>query len=345
MEGPALDLALAKELLYLVFAVLILWKCADWFVEGAVGVAERMHVPQMLVGMVLVSIATTSPELMTSLMAALKGRPETALGNAVGSVVIDASVALGLAAVVSLIPLRADPGIFRTTAAFLLFVIGCAFVFTLNGTLGRAEGALLVGMYATYTVYSYIQVKRRKEEKGIEPEEIQEEVHQIEEKIANMSLGKIAFLFGVGFAGVLFGSHLLLLGAEGIALRIGMSNVVMGLTVTAIGTSTPEIATCVTAARKGAGGIGIGNILGADVLNICWVAGLSAVAHPLTAEKVDVYFMFPAVFVVVGAMLLMLRRDYQLTRGNGMVLLGLAIAFYAVLFGVVVPNSGGEVAL
>ena len=336
---------LATEIFYLFIAVLILWKCADWFVEGAVGVAERMHVPQMLVGMVLVSMATTSPELMTSLMAALKGRPETALGNAVGSVVIDASVALGLAAVLSVVPLKADPGIFRSSAVFLLFVIASAFIFTLNGELGRVEGMLLVGMYLIYTTYSYLQVKRRKEELGIEPEEIKEEVHLIEEKIAAMSMQKIGLLFGVGFVGVMFGSHLLLLGAEGIAARIGMSNVVMGLTVTAIGTSTPEIATCVASARKGAGGIGVGNILGADILNICWVAGLSAIAHPLAAETVDIYFMFPAVFIIVGTMLLMLRQGYQLSRANGAVLLGLALAFYAVLFGVVVPYSGGEVAL
>lgn len=340
-----MDLALTKDIVYLIIAIGILWKCADWFVEGAVGVAEKLQVPQMLIGMVLVSVATTSPELMTSLMAAIKGRPETALGNAVGSVVIDASVALGLAALISSIPLKADKGIFRSTAVFLPFVILAAFAFTFNGTLGRVEGALLVGMYIIYTVYSYLTVKRRQREEGKEPEELKEEVHEIEEKIAGMTTGKIATLFGIGFAGVLFGSHLLLLGAEGIAERIGMSNVVMGLTVTAIGTSTPEIATCVASAMKRASGIGVGNILGADILNICWVAGLSAMAHPLAAEKVDIYFMFPAVLIVVGMMLLMLRQGYQLTRANGAVLLALAVAFYAVLFGVVVPMSGGEVAL
>lgn len=315
---------------YIVVAIVILWKCADWFVEGAVGIAEKFNVPHMLVGMVLVSICTTSPELMVSMMAALKGIPEAALGNAIGSVIADASLALGLAAVVSAVPLVADPKIFKTSAIVLLSVIILSFIMTLNGTLGRLEGGILVAIYITYAAISYRQARRARAAGNARAlDELDEELAHIEETLASMSGGRIATLFGVGFVGVMFGSHLLLMGAESIAGAMGMTPVVMGLTITAIGTSTPEIATCVASALKRQSGIGVGNIIGADILNICWVAGLSAVAHPLTAEKADIYFMFPAVLIIVGAMLLMLRMNYNLTRWNGVVLLGLAATFYA----------------
>ena len=328
------------DIALIVVAVGILWKCADWFVEGAVGIAEKMHVPQMLVGMVLVSIATTSPELMTSLMAALRGMPDTALGNAVGSVVVDASIALGLAAVVSATPLLADPNIFRSSAIVLIIAIILAFLFAMDLTLERWEGAVLVLIYVSYATLSYWQVRTARAGQTAKQQAETEELKEIEEHLATMSTSKILGLFVVGFIGVLGGSHLLLMGAEGVALALGMSNVVMGLTVTAIGTSTPEIATCVSSALKRQSGIGVGNIIGADVLNICWVAGLSAVANPLSAAQTDIYFMFPAMFVIVLAMLFMLRRNYELTRWNGALLLALAVAFYAVLFVVVVPLSG-----
>lgn len=322
--------------LYVLIAVGILWKCADWFVEGAVGVAEKLQLPHMLVGMVLVSIATTSPELMVSLMAAIQGMPEAALGNAVGSVIVDASVALGLAALVSTVPLAANPAIFKTSARVLICALVLAFIMTLDGTMSRTEGAILVALYIAYATISYLQARKHR----AEAKEAEEELVAIEEHLSGMSTTKMIGLFAAGGAGVLLGSHILLLGAEGIATQLGMSNVMMGLTITAIGTSTPEIATCVISARKGKSGIGIGNIIGADILNICWVAGLSSVANPLTAAMSDIYFMFPAAFIIVFAMLGMLRHKYQLTRLNGAILLALA-TIYFILCLFVLPASGG----
>ncbi len=331
------------NILYLVAAVAILWKCADWFVEGAVGVAERLSVPPMLVGLVLVSIATTAPELMVSLLASLQGRPEVALGNAVGSVVIDASVALGLAAVISAVPLTADPRIFRTSAIFLLLVILLAFGMSLDGTLARHEGGLLVAIYVSYTVFSYLQVRRRQARSKDGVKDALADVQDLEARASEMKVSKILLLFCIGFGGVLLGSELLLKGALGIADFIGLPPVVIGLTITAIGTSTPEIATCVASALKKQSGIGVGNIIGADILNICWVAGLSSVANPLSAEKQVIYFMFPAVLVIVVAMLGMLRYKYQLTRLNGAVLLALYAAFAVSLF-VLQAKTGAAVA-
>ena len=324
---------------YLALALAILWKSADCFVDGAVGVAEKMRIPPMLVGLVLVSIATTSPELMTSLLAALQGHPDLALGNAVGSVIIDASVALGLAAAVSSVPLMADPRIFRSSAIVLLVAIGLAFLLCLDGTLGSFEGALLVGVYAAYVVGSYVQLRRSQARGQKVAGEKAGELERIEEHLHGMPLSKILLLFTGGFVGVLLGSEFLLKGALGIAGAFGLPPVVTGLTITAIGTSTPEIATCVVSALKRQSGIGVGNIIGADILNICWVAGLSAVAHPLSAEAQTIYFMFPAVLVIVLTMLAMLRYRYCLTRLNGAVLLSLYVVYALFIVFYVTPGS------
>ncbi|MBN1966289.1 MAG: calcium/sodium antiporter [Anaerolineae bacterium] len=314
-------------LVLVVVSVAILWKSADWFVEGAVGIAYRLHVPPMLVGIVLVSLATTAPELMASLLAALRGMPEVALGNAVGSVLVDASVALGLAAVVARRPLEAHPRVFRTSATFLLLVIGLSFLMTLNGTLGRAEGLVLVGLFVVYTAYTYRENRRHPESAPVDTEALAAE--------AAMPVRRILLLFGAGAVGVYFGSSFLIHGATGLASVFQVPDVIAGLTVVAVGTSTPEIATVVASARRGESSVGVGNVIGADILNICWVAGVSAAANPLTAQKSVIWLMFPAMVIVVVTMLLMLRRKYQLGRRNGAVLLSLYATYAVVLVALV----------
>jgi len=152
-----------------------------------------------------------------------------------------------------------------------------------------------------------------------------------DESLAQLPTSKVVGLFALGLVGVLGGSHLLLHGALGLATAAGVPPVVIGLTVVAIGTSMPEIATCTAAAIKKQSGIGVGNILGADILNICWVAGLSAIANPLRAEMRVILIMFPAVAIIVGVMLVMLRWGYRLSRVNGAILLLLYLVYVAVL--------------
>lgn len=324
------------DLLYVVAAVAILWKCADLFVEGAVGIAEKLHVPQMFVGLVVVSLATTSPELMSSILAALKNKPELALANAVGSVGVDAGVALGLAALVASKPLWADRNIFRSSALVLLAAYIGAFLLVLNGTLGRLEGLALLGVYIVYTVVTYRRLRANRAEAKAQVPDIAE---IIGEDPAHLPTWKILLYFGVGFVGVLGGSYLLLEGALGLAVAFKVPEVVVGLLIVAVGTSTPEIATCVASAMKGRGGLAIGNIIGADILNICWVAGMSAMVHPLAIRPIEVYTMFPAVFLIVLSMLFMLYRKLHLTRANGAVLVGLYAVYVGLLMYFLPPGS------
>lgn len=325
---------MAVNLMLVLLAAMILWKTAAWFVEGAVGIALLLDIPKMIIGLVLVSIATTSPELFTSVIAALHGYPEMALGNAVGSVIVDASLALGIAALVSTVPLTVDPAIFRISARTVLVVLALAFILVLNGTLERMEGLALLVCYCTYILILYRHFRIRRKDSEVDSLLVQECVPKDE---ATIKWPRVILLFGLGLAGVLIGSELLVQGAVGLAVEMGLSPVVIGLTVTALGTSMPEIATCVAAALKRESAIGVGNIIGADILNICWVAGLSAVVNPLTAELHVLLFMFPAALLIVSTMVILLRQGYNLRRWNGAVLVALYIVYAVILFSFVSP--------
>ncbi len=310
---------------------MVLAKCASWFVDGAVGIAEYLNVPKMLIGIVLVSLATTSPELAVSVLSALEGHPEMALGNAVGSVIVDDGVALPLGVLVAGTPILINPYLLRTTGIFLIVVDLAAYAMAFDGRLGRAEGGVLLLLFVAYTVFAYVTRRRSSEAEGNRLEELQE----IEASIEGRGLGMLLLWFCVGLVGVMISSHFIVGSAVAIASELGVSEAVVALTVIAIGTSLPEIATGVTAARGGHGEIVVGNILGADILNICWIAGASAVVNPLVVAPKVIHFSFPAMLAIVLAMLVMMRTGHRLTRIEGFVLLavyGVYLTLTGILF-------------
>ncbi len=305
----------------------VLAKCASWFVDGAVGIAEYLNLPKMLIGIVLVSLATTAPELAVSVQSALMGNPEIALGNAVGSVIVDDGVALALGAFVSSSPILVNPDLLKTTGVFLISVVLIAYLMAFDGTLSRPEGVVLVALFVVYIIFAYFTRKRSADADSDQLEELAE----IEEGIAGRGIGVLMLWFAAGLMGVLVCSHYIVESAMVIAGFLGISEAVIGLTVIAIGTSLPEIATAVTAAKKGHGGIVVGNILGADILNICWIAGASAALNPLVVSTRVIHFSFPAMLVIVGAMLIAMRTGYKLTKVEGVVLM----ALYCIYLGMV----------
>jgi cation:H+ antiporter len=312
-----LSVTVAFIVLAVCFAVLA--KCADWFVDGAVGIAEHFNVPKMLIGIVLVSMATTAPELAVSVMSAMSGAAEIALGNAIGSVIVDDTVAIGLAALVTAAPIAADPKLLKTTGLFLIVVDLIAYWLVWDGELSRGEGGILLVLFFVYLVFTYMTQRNRSE--------MDDDLAEIEESIAGQSLASLAFWFILGLAGVLVASHFIVEAATTIAVAFGISSGMIGLTVIAIGTSLPEIATGVTAGRRGHGEIVVGNILGADILNVCWIAGASAVVNPLVVGAREIHFMMPAMLVVVCTMLLMMRTRHELTRKEGIVLTSMYVLY------------------
>ena len=144
--------------------------------------------------------------------------------------------------------------------------------------------------------------------------------------------------FAGGLIGVVFSSDWIVESASVVALELGVPSVIVALAAVALGTSIPEVATCIIAARKGQGSLAVGNILGADILNICWIAGASAVVNPLVVQKDVINFMFPSMLVIVFTMLGMMRLRYRLEKWNGVVLLSLLVIYLVLLF-VISPGS------
>jgi cation:H+ antiporter len=279
-----------------------------------------LRVPKLVIGIVLVSLATTAPELSVSLIAALRGSPEMALGNAIGSVICDDGLALALAGVVTLSPIAVIPSVLKSSGIFLIIISILTFSFVaFDNTLNRYEGVILVILFAGYMTYLYRQ------HKNSEPED---ETGDIEKT----SPVKLFIMFALALGGIILASEFVITSATVIARSFNVSEGVIALTMVAFGTSVPEIATCITASRKGEGSIAVGNILGADIMNICWVAGASSIANNLTLSKKDIFFMFPSMFIVIATMLFLLRKGYCLTRGKGLILFSLYIIYLASFF-------------
>ena len=297
---------------FLVFsgAFALLLKSAGWFVEGAVGLAERFRVSKTAVGVVLVGLATTSAELAVSVQAAWLGHPEIALGNGVGSVVADDGLVLAVGVLLAG-SVAVDRRVLRSIGPFLLGGFGLSFLFARDFHISRPEGLVLVLLLVGY--YAYIVRAGKKGKFGV----------PLDAAEAPMALGKVLLLFSGGAAGVLVSSYLVIESGLDIAKFLGIPEVVIGLTMIALGTSLPELSTAIAAARKGHAEVSVGNILGADVLNILLIIGSAALVNPITVEPETIRFSYPWAFFVVVTMLVLMRHRYRLTRAKAVLLLSL----------------------
>lgn len=300
------------------FAVLV--KCADWMVDGAADMARRLRVPPILIGIAVVSLGTTSPELAVSVRAALEGRAEIALGNAVGSVIYDDGLALPMVALFSPVVVMIDRIVLRSAATFLIAAHLGAYWMCADGDLVRWEGGLLVLGFFAYLVYAYWERRQHPMDEELDLSE------------PPRSWPRLLLLLAIGLAGVLLSSEGIVASAPVLAVAMGVSDVIIALLVVALGTSIPEVATCIAAARKRQGSLAVGNILGADILNICWIAGASAVVNDLVVEEDVIHFMFPAMLIIVFAMLGLMRLGHRFERWKGVVLLVLCAVYVAALF-------------
>ena len=300
----------------------VLTKSADFLVDGAVGVAVKLNIPKVIIGIVLVGLATTAPEFTVSMMSALRGFPEIALGNAIGSVIVDDGVALALGILIAPAAIKVDSKVLRNAGLFLLTIDFLAFGLAVNGILSRLEGLLLLGVLI---VYMLLLLRSARKKSGIVPDT----EPGVAEHVKPGPLRKQLILFLIGVLGVIIASEFLVDSSLNIARFFGVPEVIIGLTIIAIGTSLPEIATCITAARKGHGDLAFGNIIGADILNILWIVGAATAVNRIEVGANVIFFAFPAMILMVAAMLLLARHTYSLQRWKGFVLLGLYAVYLA----------------
>lgn len=321
---------LAVNLAVIVVAFGVLAYCADFLVDGAVGIAHRLRVPKIVIGIVLVGFATTSPELTVSLLAALRGHPELALGNAIGSVIVDDAVALGLGILVAPVAIAVDSKVLKTTGLFLAAVAVVSFALAANGTVSRLEGAALLAIHVAYlTAVLVVEGRRRRARAQAQDADAggEDGGGEAEEQGKPGGLGAQLLRLLGGVAGIVVASELLVESATFVARVVGASEAIIGLTIIAVGTSLPEIATNISAGRRGHGDLALGNILGADILNLLWIIGASALANPIRVDRSVVFYSFPWMLVIVGTMLLLCRIGYRLPRWKGVVLVGLYLIY------------------
>jgi cation:H+ antiporter len=318
-------------MIFLYFAVLILsfaimFKCAEWFVEGASGIARVLNVSKMIVGIVLVGMATTAPEFFVSVLAAYLKHPEIALGNAVGSVICDDGIALALAALLAPTVIMVNCRMLKVVGLFLLCIDFMAYLLARNGTVGRVEGFIFVVILVVYYLFivrghkTIFYSARSKTDEGNK-----NDVPSFSLKKAQLKKPLLFFLGGI--TGVVISSRLIVWVAINIARYFKVSEIIIALTVVAIGTSLPEISTCITAALKGEGEIAVGNIIGADILNILWIIGVASIVNPITVEREVINFAFPYMILIVAVMLAAMRIGCRLGRIKGLILFALYLIY------------------
>jgi len=243
-------------------------------VRGAVGTARRLGVSPLVIGLTLVGFGTSTPELVTSIQAALIGSPGIAVGNVVGSNIANILLILGVAAVIA--PIACDPAAFRRDGSVLALsaVIGGALI--LWGEIGRLAGAVLIALLLVYTIGTLVRERRRPDAAA---KVYEEEADFVDGK--EVSLPASLALAAVGIAGTILGAKLLVDGAVTTARTLGVAEEVIGLTLVAVGTSLPELATSVVAALRRQADVAFGNVIGSNIYNILFILGATSLVEPL----------------------------------------------------------------
>ena len=247
-------------------AALVLWG-ADRLTDGAVALAERMRIPQLVIGLTIVALGTSAPEFCVSLVSALKGTADLAVGNVVGSNVFNTMLIVGVAAMVapmSILPLTVR----RDIPLSVVASVALAAMVLMDGDVSRLDAAIL---FAGFLVFMWLTLRHAKAENNASEEA----------PTKQYSLLKATGFLLLGLACLVAGSNIFVDGATAIAQQLGVSEAVIGLTIVAGGTSLPELATTVVAARKGNSGIAIGNVIGSNVFNILMILGITGVICPM----------------------------------------------------------------
>lgn len=306
--------------LIIVLCLLVLSKSADKMIDGAVALARRTDLPKIVIGATIISLGTTVPETVVSVMAAWEGHAGLSLGNGVGSIICDTALIFGLMCVLARIPVRRfilnRTGWVQVGAATLLVILSllAAWIAPDKPVLGRWVGALLVCLLA---VYLYVSYRWARQSGQTDQEE--------DEFGADWGTWRSLAFLVAGLLGVVVSSRALIPCAVVGACRIGVPQDVVAATIVAFGTSVPELMTGISSVRKGHPQIMVGNVVGADVLNCLFVIGASALTQPLEIPDTFFHFHFPAMLVVlyIFRAFIFLNKDGWFKRWQGAVLLGL----------------------
>ena len=292
------------QALLLVLGIVVVLLAADWLTNGSVGLARRMGVPQIVIGLTIVAIGTSMPEFFVSLMSAINGTPDLAVGNIVGSNIFNALLIVGVAAMVT--PITILPSTVKKDIPVAVFASVLLMGMTLDGRISRIDAAIL---FVFFLAFIWLTLRGAKTGESTEDAQTGRQ----------LTVGKSIWFMLCGLIGLVVGSQVFVSNASALAHAIGISDAVIGLTIVAGGTSLPELATSVVAAKKGNSGIAIGNVLGSNVFNILMILGVTGLIQPMTITGIT---MVDLAMMVVSMVLLWLFSftKYRIQRWEGVVL-------------------------
>lgn len=302
------------SMLMLVLGFFMLVKGADWFVEGASGIADRFGIPQLIIGLTIVAMGTSAPEAAVSITAALKGSADITIGNIVGSNILNILIILGISSII--VPLAVYKSVLRREIPFMTAVTVLLFWLGVDGKIGFLDGVVLSLIFLSYLGWLFFTARKDKEADMA--------------AVEKTSLWKSLLGTGAGLVLIIAGSRAAVDGASDMAEILGMSERFIGLTIVALGTSLPELVTSVSAARRGNADIAIGNIVGSNIFNILFVVGISALITPV---PFSVGFYIDIVTAVSACILLLCLsvQHHKLSRTGGIVLVAAYILYFVMI--------------
>jgi cation:H+ antiporter len=302
--------------------VILVWS-ADKFVEGAASTAKHLGMPSLLIGILIVGFGTSAPEMVVSAIAAMEGNPALALGNALGSNIVNIALILGITAIVA--PITVNSKIVRKEIPLLLLIVLASGYLLFDNTLTFNEGLILLfGFFSLigWSIFAAIKGKGDSLESEMDDELVEH----------TMSLKAGIIWLIIGLVLLIASSRLLVWGAVGIATEFGVSDLIIGLTIVALGTSLPELAASVIAARKGEHDIAIGNVVGSNMFNILAVIGIATIIAPMNNIPFEVLQRDWLVMLALTIALLVMAygfrgKDGKITRIEGTVLIVCYVAY------------------
>ena len=299
------------DIFLIVLGVAMVLKGADYLTEGAAAVARRMQIPEMIIGLTIVAAGTSAPELFVSFVSALKGTADMAVGNVVGSNIMNTMLIVGVAAMVA--PMTISKTTVKKDIPFTVAASMLLLFLAFDQFLGHIGGFVLLAGFALFMAYSIYMASRSQEPAADE------------QKMQLSVLKSTCYVLG-GLLLLIVGSNVFVDHASILALQMGISEGVVGLTVVAGGTSLPELATTVVAARKGQSALAIGNVIGSNVFNILLILGLTAAIHPLQIEGITTIDM-AVMLLSVTFVWLFAFTHFKVERWEGVVLVGGYLAY------------------
>lgn len=305
-------------LLIFVGGLVVLYLGAEGTLHGAVSIAGRMGISQLVIGLTLVAFGTSCPELSLDISAAVQGNSELAFGDLIGSNIANVGLILGMAAIVY--PLRVHMRLLRAEVPIAISTSLLVLALALDGVISRQDGVVMLAAFVLFVGYSY-RVSRR------ESREVQREIKDA--AAVKISIGKSAAMVVAGLVGLVVGAQLMVYAAVEGATLLGISPLIVGLTIVALGTSLPELATSLVAARRKEADIVVGNVIGSNIFNLLLILAIVAIINPVNVTPASLRIDLPVMIAFVGVLAPIMLRGMVVSRNEGILLVVGYVGFLA----------------